>query len=436
DDTDDEDGGRLPALNEGEAADLKKADASQHFTEPPPRYSEASLVKKMEELGIGRPSTYASVLSTLRDRDYVVMEKNRFHPEDKGRLVTIFLEKFFTKYVEYDFTADLEEKLDLVSDGKLEWKALLSEFWRDFHGHIDDVAELRVSEVLDTLNEILGPKIFPPKSDDDGQPANPRLCTMCNDGQLSLKLGRHGAFIGCSNYPECKYTRPFATNGDDAEATTPENKVLGVDPDTSLEVSLRNGRFGPYVQLGEEGKPKRSSIPKGWDAATLDLTQALKLLSLPREVGLHPEDSEPILANLGRYGPYVQHLKTYANLPDPNDVFDIGLNRAVALIAEKRANPGRRGAAQEPLKDLGKHPDSGEPVLVMKGRYGPYVKHQKTNATLPKDIAPEAVTLEQAVELITAKAGAPKKKTAKKAPTKRKAAAKKPATEKPVTTKS
>lgn len=413
---DDEDGGRLPAMAVGEDANLKKADASQHFTEPPPRYSEASLVKKMEELGIGRPSTYASTLGTLRDRDYVVMEKNRFIPRDKGRLVTVFLEKYFTQYVEYDFTAALEEKLDLVSDGKLAWKSLLADFWKDFHAHIEGVGDLRVSEVLDVLNDVLAPHIFPEKVDEEtGEALDPKLCPLCKKGQLSLKLGRHGAFIGCSDYPECKYTRPFATDGSEAEtAINPEGKVLGIDPDTSMEVSLRSGRFGPYVQLGEpveKEKPQRASIPKGWDAETLDLEKALLLLSLPREVGKHPEDGEPILSNFGRYGPYVQHLKTYANLPDPSDVFEIGLNRAVTLIAEKRANGGRRAAA-EPLKELGKHPDTDEPILVYEGRYGPYVKHQKTNATLPKDVTPDTVTLEKAIELINAKASAPKKKRA------------------------
>ncbi len=432
DDSEDEgDDGRLPAMSQGEKADLKKADASQHFTEPPPRFSEASLVKRMEELGIGRPSTYASTLGTLRDRDYVHMDKNRFVPDDRGRLVTVFLEKFFTQYVEYDFTAALEEKLDLVSDGKLAWKQLLTEFWKGFKTQIESVGELRVTNVLDVLNDVLGTRLFPPKIDEKtGEPTgeNPRACPLCSDGLLSLKLGRHGAFIGCANYPECKYTRPFATDGSEGEtAINPDGKVLGVDPETQLEVSLRAGRFGPYVQLGEpveKEKPKRSSIPKGWDVETLDLAHALKLLSLPREVGKHPEDGEPILANLGRYGPYVQHLKTYANLPDVNEVFDVGLNRAVSLIAEKRANGGRRGSAAKALKELGNHPSSGEPVQVFEGRYGPYVKHQKTNATLPKDITPETVTLEKAVELIDAKAGAPKKK---KAPAKKKAAPKKAA---------
>ena len=434
DDSEDEnDDRRLPALTEGEAVELVKADATQHFTDPPPRYTEASLVKRMEELGIGRPSTYASTLATLRDRNYVEMDKNRFVPEDRGRLVTVFLEKFFSQYVEYDFTAALEEKLDLVSDGKLAWKALLEEFWRGFKSKIEEVGELRVTNVLDVLNDVLAPHLFPPKiNEETGEPTgdDPRLCPLCKEGQLSLKLGRHGAFIGCSHYPECKYTRPFgADNGDGDAAVNAEGKVLGVDPDTSLEVTLRSGRFGPYVQLGEpveKEKPKRASIPKGWNVDELDLKKALMLLSLPRQVGAHPEDGEPILANLGRYGPYVQHLKTYANLPNVEDIFEIGLNRAVSLIAEKRANGGRRGAAAEPLKTLGEHPDSGDPIQLFEGRYGPYVKHQKTNATLPKDVGIDAVTLEQAIELINAKASVPKKK---KTATKKKTTSKKAKTE-------
>ena len=425
DDSDDDgDDKRLPALSEGESVDLNKASASQHFTEPPPRYTEASLVKRMEELGIGRPSTYASTLGTLRDRDYVHMDKNRFVPDDRGRLVTVFLEKFFTRYVEYDFTAELEEKLDLVSDGKLAWKQLLAEFWQGFKAKVEEVGELRVTNVLDVLNDVLAPRLFPPKVDEKtGEPTgeDPRLCPLCNEGQLSLKLGRHGAFIGCANYPECKYTRPFATDGsDDTAAINPEGKVLGVDPDSSMEITLRSGRFGPYVQLGEpvdKEKPKRASIPKGWEVEELSLEKALKLLSLPREVGKHPEDGEPIVANLGRYGPYVQHLKTYANIQDVNDLFDIGLNRAVTLIAEKRSKTGGRGASAEPLRELGAHPDSGEPIRVFEGRYGPYVKHEKTNATLPKDIKPEDVTLEKAVELINAKATT--KKKPKKSPAKK-----------------
>jgi DNA topoisomerase-1 len=412
DEKDDEEGGRLPSLKEGDTPRLVSAEHTQHFTEPPPRYSEASLVKKLEELGIGRPSTYASTLSTLIDRDYVRLEQKRFIPEDKGRLVTIFLEKFFARYVEYDFTAGLEEKLDLVSDGKLAWKDFLRDFWKEFRGAIDATAELRVSNVIDALNEVLEPHLFPPKTDERGNAVDPRKCPNCGAGQLSLKLGKFGAFVGCSNYPECRFTRPFGAEQNGQSDIPPEGKLLGNDPD-GAPVYLKSGRFGPYVQLGpdpvEKGeKPKRSSIPRGWSVAELNLEQALKLLSLPREIGKHPEDGEPILANLGRYGPYVQHIKTYANVPDVNELFEIGLNRAVTLIAEKRAGKGAgrgRGQAAPPLRELGNHPD-GEPIRLYNGRYGPYLKHGTINANIPRGADPGSITLEQAIELVDARAAA------------------------------
>jgi DNA topoisomerase-1 len=408
DDEDDEEGGRLPALAAGDAPSLEEASSSQHFTEPPPRYSEASLVKKLEELGIGRPSTYASTLSTLIDREYVRLEQKRFIPEDKGRMVTVFLEKFFSRYVEYDFTAGLEEKLDLVSDGRLAWKDFLREFWTEFNAALGSVSELRITHVIDALNEVLEPHIFPEKIDEaTGAPLDARLCPTCSAGRLSLKLGRFGAFIGCSNYPECRYTRPFGVDQKEADsAVPPEGRPLGQDPATGAEVSLRSGRFGPYVQLGDGEKPKRSSLPKGWSPADLDLEGALKLLSLPREVGLHPEDGEPILANLGRFGPYVQHLKTYANLPDPNEVFDIGLNRAVTLIAEKRAGGGMRRGQAAPLRELGLHTD-GEPIRLYQGRFGPYLKHGAVNANIPRGEDPAAITLEQAIAIVNVRAMAP-----------------------------
>ena len=421
-DDDEEAGGRLPKLSEGEHTDLLEAKSSQHFTTPPPRFTEASLVKKLEELGIGRPSTYASTLSTLVDRDYVRIEKKQLIPEDKGRLVTAFLENFFQRYVEYDFTAELEEKLDVISDGKLDWKAFLREFWNQFHTAIGETKDLRVSEVLDALNEALGPYVFPAVDENGEAKSNPRLCPLCNEGELSLKLGRHGAFVGCSRYPECKYTRAFSIDSEAETAINPDGEELGVHPDTGAPVLLKSGRFGPYVEMTVEGeeKPKRGSIPKGWDAAELNLEKAILLLSLPRTVGAHPEDGEPILANIGRYGPYVQHLKTYANLPAVDEVFEVGLNRAVSLIAEKRANPRGRGSTAKVLKDLGAHPDNGEPVQVLEGRYGPYVKNQKINATLPKDLAPDSVDLERAVALIAEKAAKGGKK--KKAPAKKKKA--------------
>ncbi len=435
DDSDDEDGGRLPTINQGDAPKLVEATHTQHFTEPPPRYSEASLVKKLEELGIGRPSTYASTLSTLIDRDYVKLEQKRFIPEDKGRLVTIFLEKFFARYVEYDFTASLEEKLDLVSDGKLAWKDFLRDFWKEFNGAIGATAELRVTNVIDALNEVLEPYLFPKKLDADGNELAPRVCPTCGTGQLSLKLGKFGAFVGCSNYPECRFTRPFGAEQKGQTDIPPDGKVLGNDPD-GVPVFLKNGRFGPYVQLGpdpvEKGeKPRRSSIPNGWSVLELDLEKGLKLLSLPREVGKHPEDGEPIVANLGRYGPYVQHIKTYANVPDVNELFEIGLNRAVTLIAEKRAGKGagRGRTAIAPLKELGNHPD-GEPINLFNGRFGPYIKHGTINANIPRGADPATITLEQAIELVDARAAAApstkmKGRKAAKAPAKK--AAKAPA---------
>jgi len=427
DDESDEDGGRLPQLRTGTLVDVHDIKPAQHFTEPPPRYSEASLVKRMEELGIGRPSTYASTLSVLRDRDYVRMDKNRFVPEDKGRLVTAFLDEFFNRYVQYDFTADLEEKLDQVSAGDLNWKVLLREFWQEFHAKTGEIAEFRVSEVLDKLNEALGPHIFP----DKGDGTNPRACPSCSNGLLSLKTSRFGAFVGCSNYPECKFTRPVGNpeNASD-DAAAAGDRELGTDPETGKVVALKVGRFGPYVQLGEAesktDKPKRASLPKIWPAPSIDLDRALKLLSLPREVGLHPEDGKPITAANGRFGPFIAHEGTYANLPTFEDIFEVGLNRAVVLLAEKRANPKGKASAVAPLKELGEHPDSGDKIQVMAGRYGPYVKCGKVNATIPKDTQPEDVTLEQALALIEAKGGV-KKAAAKKAPAK-KTPAKKAAT--------
>jgi len=323
------DDGALPALTKGEALDPRKIEAKQHFTEPPPRYTEATLIKKMEELGIGRPSTYATTMNVLRDREYVRLDKKRLYPEDKGRLVTAFLESFFRRYVEYDFTADLEEKLDLISAGKLEWKDVLRDFWREFIAAVNDIGDLRIAQVLEALNELLGPHIFPEPQDG----GDPRACPSCGNGRLSLKVGKFGAFIGCSNYPDCRYTRQIAdTNGEKASLAG-EAKVLGTDPETGFEVTLRTGRFGPYVQLGDgngEEKPKRASIPKGTDPEHIDLARALALLALPREVGTHPETGKPIVAGFGRYGPYVHHDGKYASLGAPEEVFEIGINRIPA----------------------------------------------------------------------------------------------------------
>ncbi len=417
DDEKDEDDGRLPAMAANDALTREAIKADQHFTEPPPRYTEATLIKKMEELGIGRPSTYTSTLTVLRDRGYVTLDKKRLIPEDKGRLVTAFLQSFFKRYVEYDFTADLEGKLDQISAGDIPWKDVLRDFWKDFSGATDDIKELRVSDVLEALNGLLAPHIFPPREDG----SDPRACPSCSDGRLSLKVSRYGAFIGCSNYPDCRYTRQLARpNGEEAEEAADGPKVLGTDPETGLEVTLRNGRFGPYVQLGEEAKPKRASLPKGWEAAAMDLEKALRLLRLPREVGDHPETGKPILAGIGRYGPFVQHDGVYANLDSVDEVFDVGLNRAVTVLAEKKAKGGRRSAPAA-LKELGEHPDGGGAVTVRDGRYGPYVNHGKINATLPKGMNPQSVTMEQAVELIAARA----EKTGAKKPAAKKAAAKK-----------
>jgi len=443
DDDGDEDSARLPVIIEGADARVINARADQHFTEPPPRYSEASLVKKMEELGIGRPSTYASILTVLRDRAYVRMEKNRFIPEDKGRLVTAFLEEFFKRYVEYDFTAGLEEKLDLVSDGKLDWKALLREFWTEFQGAVGEIAELRVTHVLDALNEALGPHIFPAREDG----SDPRGCPTCGVGKLSLKTGKFGAFIGCSNYPECRFTRPIAQPDGEGEAAEGDRE-LGLNPKTSQTVWLKNGRFGHYVEEtpAEGDKPKRSSLPKGWPPAAMDIDKALRLLELPRPVGNHPEDGKPIVAGIGRYGPFVLHEGTYANLESADEVFEVGLNRAVAVLAEKRAGgKGARGAASA-LKDLGVHPADGAPVKILSGRFGPYIKHGATNANVPRGKDPQDVTLEDAVALLAErvakgggkkpvkakKAAAPKAAAGDKKPAAKKAVAKKPAAKKAV----
>jgi DNA topoisomerase I len=404
DEAEDEEQRRLPAMAEGEPLTRKAIAATQHFTEPPPRYSEASLVKRMEELGIGRPSTYASILQVLQDRKYVRIDKRRLVPEDRGRIVVAFLESFFTRYVEYDFTADLEEQLDLVSNNELEWHDLLRKFWEDFTAAVGEVKDVPRSQVIDALDELLGPHLFPPRPDG----TDPRLCPVCGTGRLSLKLGQFGAFIGCSNYPECRNKRPFSIPGADGATEETGTKVLGIDPDSGLEVTLRSGRFGPYVQLGEAvngEKPKRAGLLRGMQPGDVDLDTALKLLSLPREIGRHPEDGAPIIANNGRFGPYVQHGKTYANLEAGDDIFHIGLNRAVTLIAEKIANPkGRRRFGGDPGRLLGEHPEKGGPVVVKSGRYGPYVSHDGVNATLPRDKAPETITLEEALPLLAARA--------------------------------
>src|ERR1700734_2570145 len=400
DDDEDEESGRLPAMRQGERLAKERIDAAQHFTEPPPRYTEATLVKRMEELGIGRPSTYASTIAVLKDRDYVRIEKKRLFPEDKGRIVTAFLESFFAKYVGYDFTADLEEKLDKVSNSEIDWKSLLRDFWNDFSGAIGDIKDLGTRQVLDSLNELLGPHIFPSR----GEGVDPRLCPLCNEGQLSLKLGKFGAFVGCSRYPECKYSRVLAPSGAEAsEGDRPGVRVLGQDPSTGEEITLRNGRFGEYIQQGEGEKPKRSSLPKGLSADDVTLEKALKLLALPREVARHPTSGEAILAGIGRYGSYVQHGKTYANLGRDDDVLEIGGNRAIDLIVAKESGAGGSRFGGGAGREVGEHPEGGK-VSVKAGRFGSYVNHGKINATLPKGTDPATLTLEEAIELLKAKA--------------------------------
>jgi DNA topoisomerase-1 len=434
DDDEDEDGKRLPQLMEGEPSEKRAITPEQHFTQPPPRYTEATLVKRMEELGIGRPSTYASIVTTIQDRGYVRKDKNRLIPEDTGRLVTAFLSNYFRRYVEYDFTADLEDQLDDISAGDRNYKEVLARFWRDFSAALGETADLRIGEVLEKIDEVLAPHLYPPRADG----GDPRACPVCGAGRLNLKTARSGgAFIGCSNYPECRFTRPLsAPDGDDATQAL-DGKVLG-EAD-GQEITLRIGRFGPYVQKGEPTedmpKPPRASLPKGWAPEGIDLDRALMLLNLPREIGPHPDDGEMVEAAIGRYGPYVKHGRTYANLPDVEEVFTIGMNRAVEVLAQKLARGPGRGAAAQPIKELGEHPEGG-PVQVMPGRYGPYVKWGKVNATLPKDVEPEAVTMEIALPLIEAKAAKkPAKKAAAKKPAAKKPAAKKTTAKKPAAKK-
>ena len=403
-DAEDEESRRLPEIRAGEQLARQAINATQHTTEPPPRYSEASLIKKLEELGIGRPSTYTAILKTLEDRDYVTIDRRKLVPQAKGRLLSAFLESFFERYVEYDFTASLEEKLDEISDGKLAWKDVLRDFWKDFSGAVDDIKELRVTDVLDALNDELAPLVFPAREDG----SNPRICPKCGTGNLSLKLGKFGAFVGCSNYPECSFTRqlgdaanPNGENGNGDDGT----RLLGKDPYTADEITLRSGRFGPYLQRGDGKDAKRSSLPKGWTPESIDHEKALALLALPRDVGKHPESGKMISAGLGRYGPFVLHDGTYANLESIEDVFSIGLNRAVSVIAEKQAKGkgGRNGGTAAALKELGDHPDGGGKIVVRDGKYGPYVNFGKVNATLPKGKDPQSVTIEDALALIAEK---------------------------------
>ncbi|WP_159978356.1 MULTISPECIES: type I DNA topoisomerase [unclassified Novosphingobium] len=420
--SEDEDGGLLPFMKAGDMPAKKAVNAEQHFTQPPPRFSEASLVKRLEELGIGRPSTYASTIQVIKDRNYVRTEKNRFFAEESGRLLTSFLERFFDRYVAYDFTAGMEDQLDNVSGGREEWKVLLANFWRDFKPKSDEVMEKKPSEVTEALDEFLSDYLFPPKEDG----TDPRVCPKCEAGRLSLRGGRYGAFIACSNYPECKFTRKFAQPGGSADGGG-DDEALGQDPETGLDIVRRTGRFGPYIQLGEGKEAKRASIPK--DIDELNLEWAIKLLSLPRPVGQHPESGKDITASIGRYGPYLAHDGKYAKLRSTAEVFDTGMNAAVSMLADAANRGGASRTKAEPLKVFGMHPVSGGEMKVMEGRYGPYVSDGTTNATLPRDMKPEDITEEQAVTLITEKAAKGPAKGKKKAAPK-KAATKKPAAKK------
>jgi DNA topoisomerase I len=398
DDTADEEGEdrRLPQMREDERLARGEIVPSQHFTQPPPRYTEASLVKKLEELGIGRPSTYASILQVLQDRAYVRLDKRRFLPEDRGRLVTAFLANFFERYVEYNFTADLEDQLDEVSGGRTDWKELLRNFWRDFSVAVDGTRELTISQVLTALDDDLGRHFFP----NDGSGRDPRVCPVCGIGRLSLKLGKFGAFIGCANYPNCRYTRPLALEGD---AETAADTTLGTDPASGLEATIKKGPFGHYIQLGAgdgDVKPKRVALPRPLKPADVDLDTALRLLALPRELGRHPESGETITAGIGRFGPYIKHGASFKSLGADDDVLTIGVNRAVVLLAEPAAE--RRRGAPQPLRELGPHPNGGV-VALYQGRYGPYVSHDGVIASLPRDADPAGFSLEEAIPLLAAR---------------------------------
>ncbi|RDC59625.1 DNA topoisomerase [Alteripontixanthobacter maritimus] len=427
DDSKSDDDNLLPAMSKGGSPAKKAVEANQHFTQPPPRFSEASLVKRLEELGIGRPSTYASTIQTLRDRDYVRMEKNRFFAEESGRLLTAFLERFFPTYVAFDFTAGMEDQLDDVSGGRAEYKKLLEAFWKDFKPTTDEVMEQLPSEVAEALDEFLSDYLFPARA--DGKPA--RFCPLCEkegreNGRLALRGGKYGAFVACANYPECKFTRRFAQPGADGDEGT-QDEIMGKDPVTGLPVERKTGRFGPYVQLGEGKEAKRASIPKDLD--DFDLEWALKLLELPRIVGEHPETGKEIEAAIGRYGPYLRHDGKYAKLTSTRDVFETGMNAAVTLLAEAANRKGGGRQKAEPIKTFKEHPTSGGEMKVLPGRYGPYVTDGTNNATIPKDMKPEDVTEAQAIQLIDDRIakGPPKKKARKKAAPKKKPAPKKKA---------
>ncbi len=393
----------LPVMSEGDRMDVRTAQPKQHFTKPPPRFTEASLVKKMVELGIGRPSTYSSIVATIQDRGYVRQEKGSLHPQGIGRMLNSFLVTYFGRYVGYEFTAGLEQELDDVSAGRKDRLDVLDRFWRDFTAAIDDTSDLRIGAVLDQLTDILVPQLFP----DAVAEGDARVCPHCGIGRIRLRTGRKsGAFLGCSNYPECQFVRSIDGGSDVAPGDVPARRELGTDPETGLDVTARVGRFGPYLQLGEakgaKDKPKRSSIPKGIDEAAITLDMALALLALPRKVGDHPEDGEPVEVGISRFGPFVRHDSKYATLNDPNELFTLGMNRAIELLASsKRGGRGRK--TQREIVALGDHPDEGGAIRVLDGRYGPYIKWNRVNASIPSGVDPSTLSLDQAVELIAAK---------------------------------
>jgi DNA topoisomerase-1 len=393
----DDDARILPPISKADPVKTTKIDATQHFTQPPPRYSEASLVKKMEELGIGRPSTYASILTVLRDRNYVRLENKRFIPEDRGRLVTAFLTSFFSRYVDTGFTAALEEQLDQIAEGNARWRDVLRDFWTDFSVAVAQTTDLKISDVIAALDHDLGPHFFPARADG----TDPRACPACGTGRIGLKLGRYGSFIGCSNYPACQYTSKLAIDGGENPDDTLKDgmRVLGANPLTEEEITLRRGPYGLYVQQGEpdpadkKSKPKRASLTKGMDPEALTLEDALGLLSLPRLIGLHPETQQKIEAGVGRFGPYVKMGAIFASLDRDDDVLHLGFNRAMDLIAKK----------QDSIRDLGKHPKDSAPVVARKGRFGPYAQWGNTVANLPRGVELADFTLDQAVALLAEK---------------------------------
>ena len=397
DPAEEEEGRMLPPMAERDPLKKGEVTASQHFTQPPPRYSEASLVKKMEELGIGRPSTYASILSVLQDRKYVRLEKRRFIPEDRGRLVTAFLTSFFEHYVETGFTADMEEKLDDIAEGDADWRAVMKAFWDDFSKAVEQTKDLKISDVIDALDQDLGPHFFPPREDG----SDPRACPACGNGRLGLKLGRYGSFIGCSNYPNCQYTRRLAieTGGEQGETLKEGMRVLGQHPETGEDITVRRGPYGLYVQQGEPSedkkapKPRRTSLPRGMDGDQITLEQAIALFSLPRVVGTHPETQETIEVGIGRFGPYVRMGAIFQSLDRDDDVLALGLNRAMDLLAKKMAS----------VRTLGMHPQDKQPVAVRKGRFGPFAQHGNQVATLPRSVSMDEITLDEALQLLAEK---------------------------------